>query len=50
VLFSPHSISNHEEKQETTVEVVNEKVDNDEVWSQFKRKLAKDSSNTLVYI
>jgi len=46
VLFSPHSISNREGQQEQTVEVINEEVKNDEVWSQFKRKLPKDSSDT----
>jgi len=50
VLFSPHSISNREEQQEKTVETITEEVESDEVWSQFKRKLKKESSNTFVFI
>ncbi|CAF0781682.1 unnamed protein product [Rotaria sp. Silwood1] len=45
VLFSPHSISNREEQQEKNVETINEEIENDEVWSQFKRKLTKESSD-----
>ncbi|CAF3361947.1 unnamed protein product [Rotaria socialis] len=44
VLFSPHSIANREEQQEKTVETNTEEIENDEVWSQFKRKLPKESS------
>jgi len=47
VLFSPHSILNREEKeqqQQITVETRNEEVENDAVWSQFKRKLTKNSN------
>ncbi|CAF1189982.1 unnamed protein product [Rotaria magnacalcarata] len=44
VLFSPHSIANREEQQEKTVETNTEETENDEVWSQFKRKLPKESS------
>ncbi len=50
VLFSPHSISNREEQQEKNVEIIDKEVENDEVWSQFKRKLSKESSNTFVFI
>jgi hypothetical protein len=50
VLFSPHSISNREEQQEKSVETNTEEVESDEVWSQFKRKLNKESSNTFVFI
>jgi basic membrane lipoprotein Med (substrate-binding protein (PBP1-ABC) superfamily) len=50
VLFSSHSIANREEQQEKTVEINNEEVENDEVWSQFKRKLKKDSSDMFVFI
>ncbi|CAF2447748.1 unnamed protein product [Rotaria sp. Silwood2] len=45
VLFSPHSTSNREEQQEKNVETINEEIENDEVWSQFKRKLTKQSSD-----
>ncbi|CAF3596044.1 unnamed protein product [Rotaria sordida] len=45
VLFSPHSISNREEQQEKNVETINKEIENDEVWSQFKRKLTKESSD-----
>ena len=50
MLFSPHSIANREEQQETTVEANVEEVGNDEVWSQFKRKLKKESSDTFVFL
>lgn len=52
VLFSPHSISNREEEenQEKLVETNTDEVENDEVWSQFKRKLKKQSSDRFVLI
>ncbi|CAF4159052.1 unnamed protein product, partial [Rotaria magnacalcarata] len=50
VLFSPHSIANREEQQEKTVETNTEETENDEVWSQFKRKLTKESSEKFVSI
>ncbi|CAF4310903.1 unnamed protein product [Rotaria socialis] len=50
VLFSPHSIANREEQQEKTVETNTEEIENDEVWSQFKRKLPKESSEKFVSI
>ncbi|CAF3808594.1 unnamed protein product [Rotaria magnacalcarata] len=50
VLFSPHSIANREEQQEKTVETNTEETENDEVWSQFKRKLPKESSEKFVSI
>ena len=50
MLFSPHSIINQEEQKEKPIEVIHKEVENDEVWSQFKRKIPKDSSETFVYI
>ncbi len=50
VLFSPHSISNQEEQQEKLVETNNEEIENDEVWSQFKRKLRKETSDMFVLL
>jgi hypothetical protein len=52
VLFSPHEIANREEQQDTPVETASETVENDEVWSQFKRKLNKEKpkSDTFVLI
>ncbi len=50
MLFSPHSILNQEEQQEKIVETITEEVESDEVWSQFKRKLKKESSDTFVFI
>jgi hypothetical protein len=46
VLFSPHEISNREEQQEKIVETNTTEVENDEVWSQFKRK----SSDRLIFV
>lgn len=39
MLFSPHEIANYEE-QKKVMETVKEEVENDAVWSQFKRKAA----------
>ncbi len=50
MIFSPHEISNREEQQEKIVETNTTEVENDEVWSQFKRKLPKGSSDRLIFL
>ncbi|CAF4466310.1 unnamed protein product, partial [Adineta steineri] len=45
VLFSSHSITNLEEEQEKNGETETKEIENDEVWSQFKRKSTKESSD-----
>lgn len=54
VLFSPHTIANRDEQQEANAEINNTEIENgggadDDVWSQFKRKLKKDSSEKFVF-
>lgn len=48
VLFAPHEIINHQEQKEQVEEKVEEEIENDEVWSQFKRKLPKHSQDAYV--
>lgn len=49
VLFAPHEIVNHQEQKEQQVEEkVDEEIENDEVWSQFKRKLPKHSQDRYI--
>ncbi|CAF1169140.1 unnamed protein product [Adineta ricciae] len=45
VLFSSHTIANHEEQNEKPTETNTDEIENDEVWSQFKRKSTRGPSD-----
>ena len=45
VLFSPHEIANKQEQEKMAEKKICE-LENDEVWSQFKRKLPKNAPET----
>ena len=49
VLFSPHEILNHEE-QKKIVATVTEELENDAVWSQFKRKSTPTATEEETYV
>lgn len=50
MLFSPHTVSSQEEQTEVADAINKEEIEEDEVWSQFKRKLPKDSQEKFVFV